>query len=326
MKRISFDERSSSSNSSKISTKRMNEILDKLKCNTTRESTKRNYFSIWRSFNSFVIRLDRKPPSWEEKVALFIAFLSEKGTQSSTIKSYISAIKCVLKEDGYQWNNQKILLSALTKACRLKKDCVRTRLLIQCGLLELILFEIQRIFTDQTYLSILYKTIFALGYYGLFRVGELTMSDHVIKASNIHIATNKEKILVVLYSSKTLNKGGRPQKVKITSNSSEKSGSYLHRFFCPFRLIRQYITLRETYENENEQFFIFRDKTPVRPCDARSILKDCIKRIGLDHSVYGIHSLRIGRSVNLENFGYSINELKSLGRWSSNAVYKYLRR
>ena len=38
-------------------------------------------------------------------MALFCAYLVEQGHQSSTICSYISAIKNVLCTDGYQWNH-----------------------------------------------------------------------------------------------------------------------------------------------------------------------------------------------------------------------------
>ena len=32
-----------------------------------------------------------------------------------------------------------------------------------------------------------------MGYYGLMRIGEISMGPHVLKAKDIHIATNKQK-------------------------------------------------------------------------------------------------------------------------------------
>ena len=74
---------------------------------------------------------------------------------------------------GYIWDDKKILLSALTKACRIINDRVRTHFPIQCGLLELILFEIERHFarSNQIYLIIMYQALFSLGYYGLNESG-----------------------------------------------------------------------------------------------------------------------------------------------------------
>ena len=139
---------------------------------------------MWRKFNNFLICLDKKPPSWEERASLFGASLVDQGIQSSTLRSYMSAIKGILIDDGFQWDNTKLLLSTLIRGCKVVNDCVRTRLPIQKGLLEMILFEIQRIYRDQFYLEILYKTVLSLCYYGLFRIGELTSSQHTLKAQD----------------------------------------------------------------------------------------------------------------------------------------------
>ena len=139
-----------------------------------------------------------KPNSWEEHATLFVAQLIDDGMQSSSVKSYVSAIKRILIDDGYPWDDRKILLSALTSACKLINDWVRTRLPIHCGLLEVLLFKVRRHFlimkNNQVYLMVLYQAIFALGYYSLMRVGELTLSPHTLKAKNVHLAMNKEKL------------------------------------------------------------------------------------------------------------------------------------
>ena len=96
----------------------------------------------------------------------------------------------------------------------MQNDVLKARMPIHCRLLELILFELGRHFgtLQQPYLNKLYQALFALGYYGLFRIGELVSGDHTIKAKNVHIAKNKEKILIILYTSKTHGKESRPQK------------------------------------------------------------------------------------------------------------------
>ena len=81
----------SDTSSSTISMKHMTSILEKLKSQQTRQSTSKNYLSVWRQFNSFLIKLDVKPDAWEDRTQLFIANLIEtKGLQSSTIRSYVS--------------------------------------------------------------------------------------------------------------------------------------------------------------------------------------------------------------------------------------------
>ena len=274
-----------------------------------------------------MISLDIKPRLWEDRVTLFVARKIEQGMKSTTVKSYVSAIKKLLIDDGYNWDDQKVLLGSLTKACRIINDKVYTRLPIQCSLLEMILFEVQRVYSmkGQYYLEIMYKALFALSYYGMMRISEVTLSEHVLKAKDVHSALNKDKLLIYLYSSKTHDTGMRPQKIKITSNLMEKSGFYAKRNFCPFDLVNNYMYIRGDFDSSQEQFFVFKDKTPVAASHFRNLLKLCLSNLGLDATLYGVHSLRIGRTTDLIKYNYSIEEVKRMGRWRSNVVYKYIR-
>ena len=268
---------------SRISTKEMMSILDKLKGQQNRESTAQTYHTVWQQFNSFLIKLDNKPPLWEDRAALYGAFLVNNGVQSCTLKSYISAIKTVLKADD------------------IKNDIVHTQFPIRIGLLELLLGEIHRIFNEsnpQPYLIILYQSILCLGYYGLMRIGELTKGPHVLRAQNVHMGENKNKLLLVLYSSKTHSKESRPQEIKICEI---KKGVRTpeRQIYCPFAILRKYIRVRGNYIQENEQFFVFSDHSPVEPIHVRSLLKKAIKRLGLNPKCYNTMLMRIGRATDL---------------------------
>ena len=106
----------------------------------------------------------------------------EMGIQSLTLKSYFSTVKCMLIDDGYPLNQEKVLLGTLTKACRQINDTVRIRLPIHKSLLELLLFEIERAYVQEPYLECMFKAFFLLSYYGLFHIGELALGDHRVKA------------------------------------------------------------------------------------------------------------------------------------------------
>ena len=57
-------------------------------------------------------------------------------------------------------------------------------------------------------------------YYGLFRISEIaqTKGGHAALAKDVQIASNKNKFLIVLRSSKTHMRGSMPQFIKISSN------------------------------------------------------------------------------------------------------------
>ena len=133
----------SSTTSSHISSQHIEQVIESLCNKQTRESTTRNYLAIWRQFIKFLIQLGRKPDTWEHRVALYCGHLVEKGNQSSSIQCYISAIKAILKTDGYTWCDGKVALNIITHGCRLQNDRVKTRLPIHMKLLEMILFEIR---------------------------------------------------------------------------------------------------------------------------------------------------------------------------------------
>ena len=80
------------------------------------------------------------------------------------------------------------------------------------------------------------------------------------------------------------------------------------------------MALRGDYLHDDEQFFVFRDGSPVKPQYARNILQRVIRQLNLNDKLYGMHSFRIGRTSDLIKYNYSIDEVKLMGRWKSNVV------
>ena len=186
--------------------------------------------------------------------------------------------------------------------------------------------KVDKIHGAQPYLSVLYKTVLITGYYGLFCIGEITKGNHPIQARDVHIASNKQKILLMLRSSKTHDKNSPPQTVKITSlaTSKIKEGSSSNTF-CPYNLLWKFIAVRPKYTRDDEQFFIFRDGSPVTSVQVVSVLKRCLSNCRMTPVNYSGQSLRVGRAGDLLKLGVSVETIKNLGRWRSNAVYKYLK-
>ena len=283
-------------------------------------------------FNQFFIRLDRKPASWEHRLNLFVGHLVDSNHQSSTVKSYVSAIKAVLLENKIKVDIDQTLISSIMRACRLINDQIRTRLPIQRPMLGVLLKQIDIHFDlrNQPYLKTLFKTIYSTMYFGLFRIGELTHSQHVVLARDVHVAYNKRKFMFILRTSKTHYKNSKPQMIKITSTSSRNT-NYLQRVRpsdipCPYNLLREYLKIRGNYKHQNEQFFVFSDNSPVMPSHVRACLKTIILQTGFKHQhLYSVHALRAGRACDLLKLGVSVESIKKVGRWKSNAVYKYLK-
>ena len=315
--------------SSQISTAELKGIIDRLRYQQYRDSTRKNYYSIWKIFCKFFIKLDQKPDNWEDRLVLFVGHLVNSKKQSSTVKSYISAIKAILKEDkNIKFDESQYLIQALTRACKLQNDQIRTRLPIKKSLLAIIVNKVKEVYTTQLYLSLLYQMIFGTMYFGLLRISEVTGTQHSVKAADIQVGTNKRKFRLILRTSKTHWKNMKPQLIVISAthndhmDGNQPTATSLP---CPYKLLDEYSTCRRDYIDENEPFFINRDGSPVSPEQLVRCLKLMIKKAGFDQTLYGSHSIRIGRTCDLFKLGLSIDLIKKLGRWKSNAVYRYLR-
>ena len=266
---------SSNSTSSTISTSMIQGIVDRLKNESNRKSTKANYYGIWRNFNKFFIQLDKKPKTWEERITLYVGYLIDKKIKSTTVRCYLSAIRAVLREDGIELCEDRFLLNSLTRACKLVNDKVRIRLPIQRGMLHILLDEVKRYFSEnnQVYLGILYRAILSTAYFGLFRIGELTKGEHPVLAKDVHIGNNKRKLLFMLHTSKTHGRGTKPQIIKISSEKVETFNCRKQEKAernCPYDILRKYLAVRKDYMDDSEIFFIFRDRSPVTPDHVRA--------------------------------------------------------
>ena len=263
-----------------------------------------------------------------------IVFYFSQGTllievnKPATIKSYIAAMKTVLREDNIEINEDRFLLNSLVRACRLKDTTVTIRLPIQKHLLHSILDQLDRVFLEvpslQIYLNCLYKAMFAAAYYGLLRIGEVAKGEHPVLAKDVHIAANKNKILFVLWTSKTHGLSDIPQSVKISSSNNFKRKDATQKMFCPYRLLRNYIEIRPEYSRDSEPFFVFRNRSPVKTITVSKLLKDALCECKIDSTKYSFHGLRASRGVDLLRLGVSVETIKKLGRWKSNAVFAYL--
>ena len=301
-------------------------ILDRLKTMRNRESTKANYVAIWRMFNNFIIKLDIIPKYWEDRVFLFVTHLALKCRKSTTIRCYILAIKAILWENNYDLSNSELELRAITRVCRLANDKLQPRLPVKLQLLEMIIFEIKRIYKQQPYLESMYSALFTIAYYGLLRIGEVAAGDHTIEARNVFIATNKNKIELILFSSKTHAPNARPQKINISALEDYQTENTTFKHFCPFTLMTNYLNMRaDFYYTVHEPFFVFQGGIPVPQENVRKLLSQAIENIGLDKRLYQFHGIHVGRTTDLYNWGYTVDEIKDIGRWKSNAKYKYIK-
>ena len=87
---------------------------------------------------------------------------------------------------------------------------------------RILLKQLIKLLDNQPYLTLLYQCMFLLAYYGLLQIGEMATGDHPVRGKDVHCGTNKKKILLILFSSKTHGLNNRAQEIKIWSDSLDE--------------------------------------------------------------------------------------------------------
>ena len=209
----------------------------------------------------------------------------------------------------------------------MKNDKVIARFPIHKDLLHMILCDIKSYYgkKGQPYLAKLYMAMFSIAYFGLLRAGEVAEGPHSIVTGNVYVGTNKNKILLILNTSKTHGKGNHPQRIRINSLPLQlKYNTGTDKTLCPFKLLNEYSAIRPRARVKTDQFFVYRDHSRVTQDNLRKVLKSSLNRLHFKSSLYNLHSFHIGRCGDLYKLGISVETIKKIGRWKSNAVFNYL--
>ena len=161
----------------------------------------------------------------------------------------------------------------------------------------------------------------------------MTRGPHIILARNVHIGTNKNKILFILDSSKTHDQGDKPQMIKISEAQPSMNKKPARRRqtldkidikFCPFAILKKFAASRPPITKSEEQFFVSADGSPVLHTQMQAVLRSMIQQLSFRPELYNCHSLRIGRGGDMLRMGISVETIKKIGRWKSNSVFRYL--
>ena len=134
---------------------------------------------------------------------------------------------------------------------------------------------------------------------------------------------------MILRTSKTHWKDNKPQLIRITAQKKKTKQEIKHKTmhetsYCPYECLKKYVNIRGKSKSLLEPFFVFKDNSPVLPNHLRVVLRSSLKEAGFQANAYVFHGIRMGRASDLLQMGVSVETIKNLGRWKSNAVYNYL--
>ena len=91
---------------------------------------------------------------------------------------------------------------------------------------------------------------------------------------------------------------------------------------CPVLAMKQYLEIRDL---DDGPLFRFPDGKPISRSFFTKHLKACLIFCGLDVKQYSSHSFMIGSASYLASLGLSDTQIRTMGRWDSNAFLRYIR-
>ena len=282
---------------------------------STAPNTLATYKQGLNCYNAFCVEVQGKciwPPSLND-VVQFVAYMSLKALSFATAKAYLAGISYYCKTQDKPDVTNHFLARKVLEGLRRQKRQNDTRLPITLQLLDRIIKILPNICTN-TYETSLFSAAFALAYFALLRVGEVTytLSNHCISKNDILLNYKDYTIEVKVRHSKT-DQLGKGEKVLIPKVLEPVN---------PFQMIEEFLKKRPGFSGA---LFCHFGGDPLSRYQFTSVLKKALHYLGMESKNYKSHSFRIGAASDLAQQGKSEDEIKIAGRWKSHAYRSYIR-
>lgn len=253
-----------------------------------------------------------------EQLTQFIVVCTHRQLQPATITSYLSAIAYVHRVLNLVSPTDSFIVKKLLHGLRRSSNFDKRLPFTVPQLIQLTNALTQ--FTHSTFSYVLFKAMFLLAFFGLFRVGEIASTRHgapnIIQRKDVFLRTNLpgklSHIDIKLHSYK--HSQGHSTLVPVKRQHPKA--------VCPVRALVRYLRLSP---HSSRSLFCDISGNPVSAASFRAILRKCIIHCNLDPSLYTAHSFRIGGATHAHSVNFSPTDIQRLGRWRSSAYLKYIR-
>ena len=184
-----------------------------------------------------------------------------------------------------------------------------------------------------------------IAFFYLLRVGEYTQKSKRANTRTVQfrlcdIAFKKGDVIIPHTASRDEILSATAATLRLSNQKNGMRGSMIHRSatsssdkFCPVRALgRRFLHLRDNNAKQNDILSAYWDhlgKTHITDKDVRRATKAAVLKLGLAANVVtpcrvGTHSLRAGGAMALKFAGASRDDIKKMGRWSSDTFLIYI--
>ena len=286
--------------------------------NSLAPGTQKNYLSRWKEFkNYYHTHYDEFHYSASKlHLALYITHLRYvKSAKSFSIRNHLSAITFYFNLKGITPPTTSFHAKSLLKSYE-RSDAKLLDVNIRLPITHNILISMIQIvphISDSNYEALLLQSLYAIMYWSLLRVSEVTTSEdnaHNLLMSNISY-DNQLNSLVIDFTSFKFSTSIIPIHLQIKDTLS-----------CPVTLYQRYIS---HHPRKDGPVFVHSNGKPLSRNYVVKSIKLALQAISYDSSLFKTHSFRIGRATDMFLEGFSDYQIQLAGNWKSAAFRKYIK-
>ena len=278
------------------------------------------YRKAWEVYKNFALTILGSSgvnlvPISLSNLILFVAHLHTEKKAHATVVTYISAISHIHKMYEIPDPTQSFIIKKMLAGMHREGKFFDMRMPITVDILTRIIDSLA-VTTQGQFNRTLYKAMFLTAFYGFMRIGEITAgSVHNIKMDSVSFlqAKNSNVAFTITFKSSKHSKG-IPFKIRINALKGDRN--------CPVKALENYLKVRGLLPGP---LFCNPAGEPVPRFSFSSQLYTCLNYLGLSTKSYKGHSFRIGAATAYASKGFSDSQIRTLGRWRSNAFLKYIR-
>lgn len=279
------------------------------------KSTLIKYHCGFRSFSKFCLQFHQPFIPDVQNLSDYISYTSRKISPRS-VQAYLVGITHIfnLNFPSVIVETRHLDVRKVMKHCLLEfSEPVVRKNPLTVKQIELVVEKSSGSFDEKLFLAML-----GMGFAGLHRLGELTIPD------SKNLFDDRKTILRSLFQFSTCKNFCRYRLPYSKSDSKFLGTEIMFQNFentsaCPIKLLKSYLRVRDTNFISSTPFFV----TSNGSQPSRSWFLARFHSF-FDKSFSG-HSLQSGGATALAQAGYSLDDIKSAGRWSSEAFLIYIR-
>ena len=276
----------------------------------------RRSWTLFKECQAFLLGAQATPasiPLSSNQVCLYISFLHQNGYAPSSIVSFTSAIGYVHRISNVRDPTSSLLVQKLLSATLKLRPTVDPRLPITIIILQQLVSSLSNTVSCFSHRRLL-RAMFVVAFFGLMRVGEITMSkDKVVPILIDQVRLTPDMVTITITKFKH-NKSMRPVDIPLPKQDIVD--------ICPVAALQDYLAYRGSSPGP---LFTLSNLSPVHRDFFIKHLRKALSFCGFSWDRYKSHSFRIGGASHYADLGFSDAQIRLLGRWGSDAFLQYIR-